>query len=123
MSKIHKYIENITKEFNTWLAREHSYRTALKELLESINEDILATNEPARVSCWAPDFIITDKKKIPRGYSLGVLYLMISTSSKWLKDRKERNLIYKDILHYSKIILSLKETIRIMEEIDGVFKV
>ena len=44
-------------------------------------------------------------------------------SQKWLKDRKGRNLNYEDILHYSKIILCLKETIRIMEEIEGIFKV
>jgi hypothetical protein len=44
-------------------------------------------------------------------------------AQKWLKDRKGRSLTYEDILHYSKIILSLKETIRIMEEIEWVFKV
>lgn len=44
-------------------------------------------------------------------------------AQKWLKDRKWRNLSYEDILHYSKIVLCLKETIRIMEEIEGVFKV
>jgi hypothetical protein len=40
----------------------------MKELLENINSNILATNEPAREKCGAPDFIITDKKNIPRGY-------------------------------------------------------
>ncbi len=44
MNIIQKYLENIIKEFNTGRAREHSYRTALKELLESINNNILATN-------------------------------------------------------------------------------
>jgi len=68
MNLIQKYLENIIKEFNSWRAREHSYRPALKNLLESINDSILATNEPSRESCWAPDFIITDKKNIPRGY-------------------------------------------------------
>ena len=65
---IQKYLENIIKEFNTGRAREHSYRPAIKQLLESINPNILATNEPARVSCGAPDFIVTCKKNIPRGY-------------------------------------------------------
>jgi len=40
----------------------------MKDLLESMNPNILATNEPARVSCGAPDFIITCNKNIPRGY-------------------------------------------------------
>ncbi len=68
MSLVWTYLENIIKEFNSWRAREHSYRPALKNLLEIINENILATNEPAREKCGAPDFIITDKKNIPRGY-------------------------------------------------------
>ena len=37
---------------------------------------------------------------------------------KWLKDRKSRTLTYDDIAHYQKIIVALKETVRLMEEID-----
>ena len=37
---------------------------------------------------------------------------------KWMKDRKERTLSFGDILHYQKIIVALKETIRLMAEID-----
>jgi predicted helicase len=37
---------------------------------------------------------------------------------KWLKDRKGRTLTYEDIQHYQKIIVALKETIRLMTEID-----
>ncbi len=44
-------------------------------------------------------------------------------AQKWLKDRKGRNLAYEDIVHYGKIILTLSETIRIMQEIDTVFTV
>lgn len=38
---------------------------------------------------------------------------------KWLKDRKGRNLSADDIDHYQKIIVALKETIRLMAEIDA----
>jgi predicted helicase len=38
-------------------------------------------------------------------------------AQKWLKDRKERELSYEDILHYQKIIVALSETSRIMKEI------
>ncbi|MEY2703736.1 MAG: hypothetical protein RLY43_2375, partial [Bacteroidota bacterium] len=41
-------------------------------------------------------------------------------AQKWLKDRKERELSYKDILHYQKIIVALTETDRIMGEIDKI---
>jgi predicted helicase len=37
---------------------------------------------------------------------------------KWLKDRKGRTLTYDDLTHYQKVIVALKETIRLMAEID-----
>ena len=37
---------------------------------------------------------------------------------KWLKDRKGRALTYDDLTHYQKVIVALKETIRLMAEID-----
>jgi predicted helicase len=37
---------------------------------------------------------------------------------KWLKDRKGRKLGYEDIEHYQKIVVALKETSRLMKEID-----
>jgi predicted helicase len=37
---------------------------------------------------------------------------------KWLKDRKDRTLTYDERVHYQKIIISIKETIRLMAEID-----
>ena len=39
-------------------------------------------------------------------------------AQKWLKDRKDRELGFEDILHYQKIIVALSETDRIMKEID-----
>jgi predicted helicase len=41
-------------------------------------------------------------------------------AQKWLKDRKDRQLSFEDILHYQKIIVALKETGRIMQEIDQI---
>jgi hypothetical protein len=38
---------------------------------------------------------------------------------KWLKDRKGRTLSYDDLLHYRKIVVSLRETLRLMSEIDA----
>jgi len=39
---------------------------------------------------------------------------------KWLKDRKGRTLSYDDVTHYGKIVVALKETIRLMAEIDEI---
>jgi len=38
---------------------------------------------------------------------------------KWLKDRKGRRLSLDDLRHYQKIVVALKETIRLMGEIDS----
>jgi len=38
---------------------------------------------------------------------------------KWLKDRKGRKLTIDEIDHYQKIVVALKETIRLMQEIDA----
>ena len=40
--------------------------------------------------------------------------------NKWLKDRKGRTLSKDDIAHYQKIVVALRETIRLMAEIDNV---
>ena len=41
---------------------------------------------------------------------------------KWLKDRKGRTLSVENITHYSKIVMSITETIRLMAEIDAVIE-
>jgi hypothetical protein len=38
--------------------------------------------------------------------------------NKWLKDRRGRQLSYDDLTHYQKMVVALKETIRLTEEID-----
>ena len=61
-----EYIAEIQKQFATGIAREHTYRPALKQLLETILPHLTALNEPARQSCGAPDYIlIRNNDKIP----------------------------------------------------------
>ncbi|MCU0439291.1 MAG: hypothetical protein MUC49_15445 [Raineya sp.] len=45
---------------------------------------------------------------------------VICLPKKWLKDRKDRELSYEDILHYQKIIVALTQTDRLMKEIDKI---
>lgn len=40
-------------------ATEHSYRSAFEALFASLDPDVTALNEPKRVKCGAPDFIVT----------------------------------------------------------------
>ena len=37
---------------------------------------------------------------------------------KWLKDRRGRQLSFDDLMHYQKVVVALKETARLMAEID-----
>ena len=64
---IQQYLDKITVLFKTGNAREHSYRGDLQNLIMAILPDVLVTNEPARVSCGAPDYVLT-RKDIPIGY-------------------------------------------------------
>lgn len=64
---ITQYISKLQNELNTGRAREHSYRPALKDLIEAIVPDVLATNEPSREKVGAPDFVIT-RREVPIGF-------------------------------------------------------
>ena len=64
---IQDYILELNKEFKTGRATEHSYRGYLQTLIKSIVADVMVTNEPTRVKCGAPDYIIT-RRDITIGY-------------------------------------------------------
>ena len=64
---LEQYIANINQAYKRGTATEHTYRGDLKQLLESIVSDIIATNEPKRISCGAPDYVLT-RKDIPFGF-------------------------------------------------------
>lgn len=56
------YIDELNKQYKTGIAREHSYRPALKDLLQSLLPGMVVTNEPAHFECGAPDYIIQREK-------------------------------------------------------------
>ena len=64
---LRSYLSKIEKAYQTGYSTEHTYRSSLKELLESLFPGVIATNEPKRIKCGAPDFILT-KKQTPLGY-------------------------------------------------------
>ena len=55
---VKSYLVSIKKEIETGIATEHTYRSALKDLIQSLRSDIIAINEPKRVNCGAPDFVV-----------------------------------------------------------------
>ncbi len=61
------YLSTIERELQAGNSTEHTHRAALKTLLEGILLGVVATNEPRRIDCGAPDFIIM-KGPVTIGY-------------------------------------------------------
>ncbi len=71
-------------------------------------------SEPGRVAINSTQFFMGIDRDIWEAQIGGYQPL-----EKWLKDRKGRKLSMDDILHYMRIVIALRETQRIMAEIDG----
>ncbi len=101
---IQQYLSKINTLYITGNAREHSYRGDLQNLIMGILPDILVTNEPARVACGAPDYVLT-RKDVPVGY-IEAKDIGVDLASKTLKEQFERyksglsNLIFTDYLEF-----------------------
>jgi predicted helicase len=66
-SELTQYIAEIDRIYRAGNATEHTYRPALQRLLENITTGLTVTNEPKRIACGAPDYIVS-RRKIPIGY-------------------------------------------------------
>ena len=53
-----EYIKELNEQYKTGKATEHSYRPALKELLQSLLPKMTIINEPKRYNFGAPDYIL-----------------------------------------------------------------
>ncbi|HSK72716.1 MAG TPA: hypothetical protein VK892_13530, partial [Pyrinomonadaceae bacterium] len=101
---IQEYLENVNRRVITGISREHSYRGDLQTLIESLAGGVLVTNEPARIKCGAPDFIIT-KRDSPVGY-VEAKDIGKDLSGKEFKEQFDRyrqslnNLIFTDYLDF-----------------------
>jgi hypothetical protein len=140
MMAFEEYLHEIRDILAHGDATEHTYRPALKKLFESVGQGIIATNEPTRILCGAPDFNIS-KGKVPLGHvetkNVGE---NLAAMEKGKPPHGEQFGRYRDglpnwiltdylefrwyvngesrIQHYQKVIVSLSETIRLMQEID-----
>jgi len=57
-----EYIKEVNQKYQAGNATEHSYRPALQKLLEGLlasEKSLQVVNEPKRIECGAPDYIIT----------------------------------------------------------------
>jgi hypothetical protein len=67
-ARFKNYLAQVEQAYKAGNATEHTYRPALKALLEACQPGVTATNEPKRIKCGAPDYIIT-RKDIPLGFA------------------------------------------------------
>lgn len=99
-----QYVQILNTRYQTGISREHSYRGDLQTLLAALLPDVLITNEPARIDCGAPDYILT-KKDIPVGY-IEAKDIGVDLASKSLKEQFDRyraslnNLVFTDYLDF-----------------------
>lgn len=106
MTEISVYLEQIEKVRKTGAATEHSYRSALEKLLNSVHSDIHAINEPKRVAVGAPDFIV-QREQIAIGHvEAKDLIININSFKGENKEQQQRylkglpNLIYTNHLDF-----------------------
>ena len=101
---IQQYIANVSALFNAGKSTEHSYRGDLQQLLTSLLDGVVVTNEPKRIECGAPDYILT-RKDVPIGY-IEAKDVGVKLGDKAHKDQFDRykaalnNLIITDYLEF-----------------------
>ena len=61
------YLEEIGHNLTAGNATEHTHRPALQALVQTLDPSARAVNEPKRVACGAPDYIVT-RNDLPVGY-------------------------------------------------------
>ena len=63
-----EYLRLVESALRQGNATEHTYRPAFKALLEALaGHGVTAINEPSRIDCGAPDFIVV-RGTVPLGY-------------------------------------------------------
>jgi hypothetical protein len=61
------YLGEVGRNLAAGNATEHTHRPALQSLVQTLDASVRAVNEPKRVACGAPDYIVT-RNGLPVGY-------------------------------------------------------
>ncbi len=100
------YLKDIKTSFKGDIATEHTYRPALKKLLDTLSPQLVAVNEPQHGLAGAPDLVVTSKRgNLPVGYvetkKPGENLSEIEKSEQLKRYRKHlENLILTDYLEF-----------------------
>lgn len=106
MKLIDDFLKKVLAIYKTGVATEHSYRSAIEALFSGLNPDISALNEPKRVACGAPDFIV-QRGQLVIGHieakDIGVGLRQMKEANKNQQERYRQalpNLIYTNCLDW-----------------------
>jgi type I restriction-modification system DNA methylase subunit len=106
MGLIEDFMKKVMATYKNGGATEHSYRPALEQFLGGLEDDVTALNEPKRVECGAPDFLI-QRGEIVIGHveakDIGVGLRNMKDANKNQQDRYRKalpNLIYTNCLDW-----------------------
>ncbi|MGG5598324.1 type ISP restriction/modification enzyme [Myroides sp. C8-3] len=101
-----QYISSLNNRYKLGISTEHTFRGDLQNLIESLLPGIQATNEPKRLACGAPDYVLTKVgSTIPIGY-IEAKDIGVDLKSKQLQEQFGRykegltNLIITDYLKF-----------------------
>jgi len=104
MSALQAFLSSIQSKYKTGSATEHSYRSAFEALFADFG--VVALNEPKRVACGAPDFIISKGEIVIGHLEAKDIDVPIRGMKDANKDQQERykaalpNLIYSNGLEW-----------------------
>lgn len=101
---LNEYIESISKSYALGNATEHTFRGDLQQLIKTLVPDVSVTNEPKRIACGAPDYVL-QKAEIPVGF-IEAKDIGADLTDKKYKEQFDRyksslnNLIFTDYLDF-----------------------
>lgn len=136
------YIQAVAAAYAAGNATEHTYRPALQAFIQPLAPGVTATNEPKRVACGAPDYVI-QRKGLTLGYieakdigisldeiekseqlgryrhALGNLILTDYLEFRWFVDGEKRASVRLAHLEKGKVLLDAEgseRAVRILQE-------
>ncbi len=106
MGAIEDFVSIVTATYETGTATEHSYRSAIEGLFNALEDDVTAQNEPKRIECGAPDFIVHHGDIVVghlEAKDVGISLRSMTGANKRQQDRYRKalpNLIYTNCLDW-----------------------
>ncbi|MBK1694123.1 DNA methyltransferase [Chromatium weissei] len=106
MLSLAAFIHDIAAIYATGNATEHTYRPALTELFKQLTPNLTVINEPKRIACGAPDFMLQSGERVIGYIEAKDVTIELSNFNQQNREQQERyrralpNLIYTNGLEW-----------------------